>query len=525
MTDQIGVVDLFAGPGGLGEGFARFRDEHERKPFRVLLSVEKEKYAHKTLLLRSFFHQFDEDDEVPDEYYEVLRGLRDPASLAEGPWRRKWEQAERKALRAELGNEADKERIDDALRSLVPRDQPTILIGGPPCQAYSLAGRSRLGGDPDYDPEEDERHVLYREYLKVLSEIRPVAFVMENVKGILSSRLRGERIFNRILEDLRNPAGALNQGRRDGPRYRLFPVVTTAEEPEAHEDRDPSSFVIRTERLGAPQRRHRVILFGIQEEFATAPEGLVEEDGAPSVNSVIGSMPPIRSELSRRSEEASWHAAFNGGLRNSLFSEVAQVAGDEVAGEMKKAARALARTSRSAGAEFVEGDPDLDGGTDLERWLRDEKVGGFCNYRSRGHMTEDLHRYLFAACYARVHAESPNLKDFPESLLPDHRNVQTAVRWNSYFADRFRVQLRDQPATTITSHISKDGHYYIHFDPEQCRSLTVREAARIQTFPDNYFFCGPRTAQYVQVGNAVPPWVARQIAGAVHRTLAERGVV
>jgi DNA (cytosine-5)-methyltransferase 1 len=129
-------------------------------------------------------------------------------------------------------------------------------------------------------------------------------------------------------------------------------------------------------------------------------------------------------------------------------------------------------------------------------------------------MPDDLARYLFASIHAEVAGKSPKAADFPAELAPRHRN------WASgKFADRFRVQTRDGPATTITSHIAKDGHYFIHPDPRQIRSLTVREAARLQTFPDNYLFKGNRTEQYVQVGNAVPPLLARRIGQAVLRIL------
>ncbi len=127
-------------------------------------------------------------------------------------------------------------------------------------------------------------------------------------------------------------------------------------------------------------------------------------------------------------------------------------------------------------------------------------------------MVSDLHRYLFASCYAKEYQYSPKLNMFPPGLLPNHRNVDDE---NVPFDDRFRVQISGAPSTTIVSHISKDGHYYIHHDPSQCRSLTVREAARLQTFPDNYFFEGTRTQQYHQVGNAVPPFLAKQLGESV----------
>jgi DNA (cytosine-5)-methyltransferase 1 len=144
-------------------------------------------------------------------------------------------------------------------------------------------------------------------------------------------------------------------------------------------------------------------------------------------------------------------------------------------------------------------------------WFSDRKLGGVCNHETRGHIREDLHRYFFASVFASEKGRSPLLENFPTQLLPKHRNVAAALK-ETKFNDRFRVQIADRQSTTVVSHIAKDGHYYIHYDPSQCRSMTVREAARLQTFPDNYFFEGGRTQQYHQVGNAVPPLLAKQIA-------------
>ena len=151
---------------------------------------------------------------------------------------------------------------------------------------------------------------------------------------------------------------------------------------------------------------------------------------------------------------------------------------------------------------------------ELLQWIERPELRAIAQHETRGHMASDLSRYLFAAVFGTVHGYSPKAADFPLVLSPDHRNWHSGV-----FNDRFRVQLADEASTTVTSHISKDGHYFIHPDPIQCRSLTVREAARLQTFPDDYLFLGNRTQQYVQVGNAVPPLLARQIAAAVYVTL------
>lgn len=168
----------------------------------------------------------------------------------------------------------------------------------------------------------------------------------------------------------------------------------------------------------------------------------------------------------------------------------------------------------SYGGRFDARTVALDGmSAELKSWLYDPKLGGVLQHETRSHMRSDLHRYMFASCFAASQNHSPTLPLFPPRLLPNHENMDAE---NIPFLDRFRVQLADEPSTTVVAHIAKDGHYYIHYDPSQCRSLTVREAARLQTFPDNYFFEGNRTEQYAQIGNAVPPLLARKIAEVVY---------
>jgi DNA (cytosine-5)-methyltransferase 1 len=233
------------------------------------------------------------------------------------------------------------------------------------------------------------------------------------------------------------------------------------------------------------------------------------------VEDVIDDLPRIRSTLSREQDsEEAWRDAIAEVRQQTWFRSPDSPA---LHGAARAAAKALGSIS---GAR-------LDAGASWQPWsARPRRLApwyrtgcrGLSNHEARGHMRSDLHRYFFAACFARANGRSPTLEDFPPELMPDHRNVEQG-RLGEMFADRFRVQLADHPSTTVTSHISKDGHYFIHYDPTQCRSLTVREAARLQTFPDSYHFEGPRTEQYHQVGNAVPPLLAKQIAAIVHDVL------
>ena len=192
--NPIPIVDLFAGPGGLGEGFSSFGSaDAPQTPFKVVLSVEENADAHKTLLLRSFFRQFARQT-VPEIYYEVLTGsvsldeLPKLIALEEPPEvRAKWALAKSEARQATIGSpEWDPHITSWIKRALGTSAGEWILVGGPPCQAYSVVGRARNQAIKGYSFEDDARRDLYKHYLRVIADHWPAIFVMENVKGLLS---------------------------------------------------------------------------------------------------------------------------------------------------------------------------------------------------------------------------------------------------------------------------------------------------------------------------------------------------
>lgn len=510
MNAEYTIVDLFAGPGGLAEGFSALKAGDGARPFRIGLSIEKEASAHSTLQFRAFLRQF--GNSFPDEYYAWLNeGLEEP------DWKRiypsEWKASQEEALCLTLGEASAAAVVRQKVGEIRRRyGRNTVLIGGPPCQAYSLVGRARNRGIADYVPSQDHRHFLYREYIEILSQLEPAAFVMENVKGLLSATVDGVRMFDLITSDLMSPLGTSG--------YQLFAFSAKGASSLISGVR-PGDFVVRAENFGVPQARHRVIIIGLRRDIAeafTAAGNILPVTSHPAahVSDVLDGMARLRSGLSRGADDpGTWQDALEQECRRAQAGVEQLGVGEsgllDVLREVLVNARDSAALPRKASRPNGIGNACPSA---LANWLLDERLHVLPNHETRGHMVEDLGRYVFSAAYAASTGHSPKAGDFPENLAPRHRNWSTGK-----FADRFRVQLRGQPSTTVTSHISKDGHYFIHPDPTQCRSLTVREAARLQTFPDNYVFRGNRTQQFTQVGNAVPPFLACQIAEAVWNVL------
>jgi DNA (cytosine-5)-methyltransferase 1 len=516
-AESIPVVDLFAGPGGLGEGFSALASARGQCQFRIALSIEMEEWAHRTLELRSFFRQFPVG-KVPHDYYDHLRGqLGRFELLARYPAEAK--AAGDEAWKAELGVVQAGE-VDRRIRNALGGADSWVLCGGPPCQAFSVVGRSRNGGIA----EDDDRVYLYKQYLRILSVHEPPVFIMENVKGLLSSEVKGNEIFDQMLDDLHHPAKVIRGAQRGGAKYTLHSLCLKhpTHSLDGHPHYKPGDFVIKCEDYGIPQARHRVIILGIREDLPFNGFAALRPHNRPiPASKVLRGLPRLRSGLTRAYDgREEWRAALASILDTGFMKSRRNGAEGELRECIVRTVHNLRDMQADRGGEFVAHNTTCEYEPE---WFLDPFIGGACNHASRPHMAADLHRYLFAACFARVHFRSPELNDFPPELHPRHRSLDDALS-KGYFDDRFRVQMAFRPATTITSHMAKDGHYFIHYDETQCRSLTVREAARIQTFPDNYYFCGPRTHQYRQVGNAVPPLLARQIAAIVLEILKGRSV-
>lgn len=490
----IPVVDLFAGPGGLGEGFSRVGGPKAfNKVFKTVISIEKDPVAVETLRLRALYRTFAKNSEkcdIPDGYLDQLTAVtnkqRKEAANKLRALKKTWKHIEEEVpLNLELGKKRE-ETIELIKKRLGRNTSNWVLIGGPPCQAYSLVGRSRMRNHEG--KKKDSRHRLYREYLEVVRRLKPAVFVMENVKGINSAKVDGERILPKIEKDLRRRIGF-----EENEAYELYALADKGDNSldqalvKKGKKQKSKDYLVRAEQFGIPQTRHRVFIVGVRGDIKKVPELLTPVSQQVSLRDVISSLPALK------------------GLDSAVDR------------------RAYTPSETGDQCKLVSVDQNIRVGMpDDLRLFMEPVVPALCayllNHEARSHMSSDLKRYEWWAQNAKDKSPTLDSVDLPLDLKPAHSNLARTAK-DKVFVDRFKVQLPDRPCGTITSHISKDGHYYIHYDPAQARSFSVREAARVQTFPDDYFFMGNRTQQYHQVGNAVPPYLAYQIGGIVARLL------
>ena len=407
----MNFVDLFAGAGGLSEGFIR-------AGFEPVAHVEIDTSACYTLRTRVAFHYLQQNN-LSNKYVSYLRGHIKRKEL--------YQEIPVELLNSVINlgiGEANNNEIFERIDKQLGGEKVDLIIGGPPCQAYSLVGRARSENNMKRDP----RNHLYVQYGKYLERYQPKMFVFENVLGLRSAS-NGQYLTN--MQRLFNKKG-----------YHI----------KIH--------TVKAENFGVLQKRRRVIIIGWKQNldlilpnielFRSGIEGYVSE--------VFEDLPDL---------QAGEGVSKNGSYKNS---------GNKY----------LSQSSIRNGIEVL------------------------TQHVTRPHTNQDKTIYRIAVEKWNNERERLNYNDLP-NILKTHKNRKS-------FTDRFKVVAKDLNAShTVVAHIAKDGHYYIHPDNDQNRSISVREAARLQSFPDDFYFEGisetsNRTAAFKQIGNAVPPLMGEAIA-------------
>lgn len=408
---KYNFIDVFSGAGGLSEGFFNCG-------YNPIAHVEMNGFASDTLRTRSCYYYLKKTGNL-NYYYNYLRGSISKEQL--------YEKVPKEVLMTVINEEiSDKTyksifyKIDDIMKKDNIKEVD-VLIGGPPCQAYSLVGRASTQGGMENDPRND----LYIQYARFLNKYKPKLFVFENVPGMLTAK--DGVIWKRIKQRLRTVGYNIE--------HRLV---------NAHD-------------FGVLQHRKRVIIIGWRKDLDLH----YPEFARMHVNAIVNDLLNDLCHLAPGEEHNEYITEPNEYLIESGIRDELDILTDHQTRNIRDVDRDIYRIA-------------------IEMW-------------------NDNHRRL-------------HYTDLPENLQFHNNRVS--------FLDRFKVVEGDmESAHTMLAHISKDGHYYIHPDIEQARSLSVREAARIQSFPDNYYFEGPRTAKFVQIGNAVPPLMAKGIATAIKNLL------
>lgn len=398
----MNVLDLFAGAGGLSEGF-------KQAGFNISAHVEIDSNACDTLRTREAFHYLKSVNKL-SLYEDYLLKKINRSEL--------YSQVPKSILDKVIEEEISAESIPTIFKridTILGTDTIDIVIGGPPCQAYSTAGISRCPNRMQNDP----RNYMYLFYKQFLVEYQPRMFLFENVKGILTAK-KGE-----VFKDLLNVI--------DEAGYNMEYKLLNAKE------------------FGVPQNRERVIIIGWKKEYNFSYPDF-SSSSLLTVEEALQNLPKVKAG-------------------ESLTPTKIKKMGDS-------------------------NHPSL-------QWIMKDNVF-LTQHIARPNNSIDLEIYRLVVNAWNNRKEILMYNEIPKSLQK-HKNTKS-------FLDRYKSLKPKQVSHTVVAHIAKDGHYYIHYDIQQNRSITVREAARIQSFPDNFYFERSRTAAFTQIGNAVPPLMAYKIA-------------
>lgn len=396
--EKINFIDLFAGASGMSEGFTK-------AGFNPVAHIEMNIEACFTIKTRAAYHYLKSEKKL-DIYYNYIK-----KEISRDEF---YKNIPDEILNSVINVEIDDNSIKEIFRKINEKKQNIdLIIGGPPCQAYSLLGRFQE------NIENDPRNKLYIQYGRFLKEFNPKAFVFENVPGILSAN-KGQHFKN--LKAYFRKLG-----------YEVY-----------HEMLDASDY-------GVVQARKRIIIVGWKKESNFGFPNFDKVQKKHTVNEAFKDLPELKPGES--------YQYINYKELNNNYLEKFELRN---------------------GIDFV------------------------TQHISRPHNERDL--AIYKTAIQKWNNEKIRLKypDLPEELKT-HKN-------ESSFIDRFKVVNGTGVSHTVVAHIAKDGHYYIHPDEEQCRSISVREAARLQSFPDDFYFEGSRSAAFKQIGNAVPPLMAYAIA-------------